>query len=102
MPYDQIHTFSARLGDQVIRVVSKPGIRDWDRVSAASELLAGAIELAASERVLLIGSGTGELGVALARRGGRVALMDTSALALAMAERTLQANGINNGRIVRA
>jgi 16S rRNA (guanine1207-N2)-methyltransferase len=106
MPYDQVHSFSARLGGQTMTVVSKPGIRDWDRdwdrVSAASELLADTIELAASERVLLIGSGPGALGVALARRGGSVTLMDISAIALAMAGRTLQANGIANGQIVQS
>jgi 16S rRNA (guanine1207-N2)-methyltransferase len=102
MPYDQVHSFSARLGDQIMTVVSKPGLRDWDRVSAASELLAGVIELATRERALLIGSGPGALGVVLARRGGRVALMDINAIALEMAGRTLQANGIANGQIVQS
>lgn len=97
--HDQTHTFSARLGDQTIQVISKPGMAHWDRVSPASLLLAEAAGVAVGERALLLGCGHGALGAALARRAGEVVLMDISALALTMAERTLRANAVTNASI---
>ncbi len=99
--YYQIREFSARLGEQTIQVVSKPGIPHWDAVSPASLLLAEAVEPADGDRALLIGCGHGALGVALSRRAraGEVALMDVSCIAAAMARRTLRANAVANARV---
>lgn len=99
MSYDQIREFSADVGGQIIRFISKPGLANWDRVSPASMLLADTIVLGGGERALLFGCGHGALGAALARSAREVVLMDTSALATAMAERTLRANGATNARV---
>jgi 16S rRNA (guanine1207-N2)-methyltransferase len=99
--YYQTRAFSITLGGQAIKLISKPGIPDWDSVSPAQQLLADAVKPAAGARILLLGCGPGALGVALARQAqaGSVALLDSSWIALAMAERTLNANNVTNARV---
>ncbi|MGN6675767.1 MAG: methyltransferase [Thermomicrobiales bacterium] len=101
LPYYRVTELAAEVGGQTVRVVTKPGIPYWQRVSRAALLLADAAEVAPDARVLLLGCGPGALGVALARRasGGMVRLVDTSAIALDMAERTLAANAIGNAAV---
>lgn len=101
MSYDQIHSFSAHLGGQAVRFVSKPGLAHWDDVSPASRLLADAVRPAADARVLLLGCGHGALGAALAGQAhaGATVLMDSSVVAAAMARRTLDANATANARV---
>jgi 16S rRNA (guanine1207-N2)-methyltransferase len=102
--YYQIRAFSARLADQTVQVIAKPGMADWDRVSPAHQLLAEVARPAADARVLLLGCGHGALGVVLARRAreGAVVLLDTNWIALAMAERTRQANAVANANVCTA
>src|SRR3954447_18623420 len=99
--YYQTRTFSATLGGQAIKVFSKPGIPDWDSVSPAQQLLADAIKPAPGARMLLLGCGPGALGAALARQAhtGSAALLDSSWIALAMAERTLNVNDVTYARV---
>src|SRR4051812_3558891 len=99
--YYQARTFSATLGEQAITIISKPGIPDWDCVSPAQQLLAEVVKPAADACMLLVGCGPGALGAVLARQAsrGQVALLDSSWIALAMAERTLLANRIMNARV---
>ena len=99
--YYQTRTFSITLGGQAIKIISKPGIPDWDSVSPAQQLLADAVKPTADARMLLLGCGPGALGVALARQAqaGSATLLDSSWIALAMAERTLSANNVANARI---
>jgi len=99
--YYQTHTFSATIGGQAIKIISKPGIPDWDNVSPAQQLLADAVKPAADARMLLLSCGPGALGVALARQAhaGSAILLDSSWIALEMAERTLSANNVTNARV---
>ena len=99
--YYQTRTFSATLGGQAIKIISKPGIPDWDSVSPAQHLLADAIKPMADARMLLLGCGPGALGAALARQAhaGSATLLDSSGMALSMAERTLNANNVTNARV---
>ena len=96
--YYSTKNFRVNLQDQEIRVVSKPGIPDWDRLSKIKRLLADNIQVNSDSRILLLGCGHGALGVFLARKtlSGNVILMDTSIVALNMAKTTLELNGINN------
>src|SRR3954468_4286764 len=98
--YYQTRAFSATLGGQTIKIISKPGIPDWDSVSPAYHLLADAVKPMADARMLLLSCGPGALGVALARQAhaGNVTLLDSSWIALAMAEYTLSANTVTNAR----
>jgi len=99
--YYQTRAFSITLGGQAIKIISKPGIPDWDNVSPAQQLLADAVEPAAGAHMLLLGCGPGALGAALARQAhaGSATLLDSSWIALAMAERTLNANNVTNARV---
>ncbi|MEO7909429.1 MAG: methyltransferase [Roseiflexaceae bacterium] len=99
--YYQTRAFSITLGGQAIKLVSKPGIPNWDSVSPAQQLLADAVKPAADARMLLLGCGPGALGAALARQAhaGSATLLDSSWIALAMAERTLNANNMANARV---
>jgi 16S rRNA (guanine1207-N2)-methyltransferase len=94
--YRATFTFSASLGGEPLRVVSKRGLEDAERVPDAAALCAELLELAPDERVLLLGCGHGALGVAIGRRlpAGRLTLSDTSLIALRMAALTLEANGV--------
>jgi 16S rRNA (guanine1207-N2)-methyltransferase len=96
--YYQTRTFSITLGGQALTVISKPGIPDWDSVSPAQQLLANAAKPADDARMLLLGCGPGALGVALARQAhaGVAELLDSSWIALTMAEYTLNANNVAN------
>ncbi|HJZ48346.1 MAG TPA: methyltransferase [Roseiflexaceae bacterium] len=97
--YYHSRAFSATLGGQAIQIISKPGIPDWDGVSPAQVLLADAIRPPEGARVLLLRCGHGALGVALARQAGAVVLLDSNWIALTMAQRTLQANGVMNASV---
>jgi 16S rRNA (guanine1207-N2)-methyltransferase len=98
--YYQPRAASITLGGQALKLISKPGIPDWDRVSPAQQLLADAVKPATDARMLLLGCGPGALGAALARQAqaGSATLLDSSWIALAMAERTLNANNVRNAR----
>ena len=99
--YYQTRACSITLGGQALKLISKPGIPDWDCVSPAQQLLADAVKPAVDARMLLIGCGPGALGAALARQAqaGSATLLDSSRIALAMAERTLNANNVANARV---
>jgi 16S rRNA G1207 methylase RsmC len=99
--YYQTRALSITCGGQAIKLISKPGMPDWDSVSPAQQLLGDTVKPAADARMLLLGSGSGALGVALARKAhaGSATLLDSSWIALAMAERTLTSNNVTNARV---
>ncbi|HEU5097547.1 MAG TPA: methyltransferase [Roseiflexaceae bacterium] len=97
--YYQIQTFTATIGGQALQIISKPGFPDWDHISPAHRLLAEAIHPPTDARILLLGCSHGALGVMLAKQASSVDLLDPNSIALAMAQRTLQANGVTNARV---
>ena len=100
-PYYREATFDAPLGNGNVRIVTKPGIGNWERISPAAMLLAEAVQTTPEARVLLLGCGHGALGVTLARIAsqGSVLLVDANYTATTMAARTLAANGIINAAV---
>lgn len=100
-PEAATHELVVTLADQSLRLITRPGFSGWEGPTPAAHLLAAAVALAPTAQVLLLGSGPGALGVALARRlsGGALTLMDLNVGALALAERTLHANAITNARV---
>ena len=66
--YYQTRTLSTTLGGQAIKIITKPGIPDWDSVSPAQQLLADTVKPMVDARLLLLGCGTGALGTVLARQ----------------------------------
>lgn len=101
-PYYRTVEFGATLRGANVRVFTKPGLANWDGISAATNLLAESILVSSDARILLLGCGHGALGVALARAvpQGEVLLVDASFTATVMAARTLAANGITNARVI--
>jgi 16S rRNA (guanine1207-N2)-methyltransferase len=97
--YYQTQAFRATIGAHTIKIISKPGIPEWNHVSPAQALLADALDRPTGARILALGCGHGALGVALAKQAATVELNDPSWIALAMAQRTLQANGVANARV---
>jgi 16S rRNA (guanine1207-N2)-methyltransferase len=101
LPYDQAQEFLFTLRGQSVRVFSKPGIPQWDRLTIASQLLAENIRLKPADKVLLLGCGHGALAACLARlvSAGSLQVVDTSLISIRMTVRTLAANAIHNARV---
>jgi 16S rRNA (guanine1207-N2)-methyltransferase len=97
-PYEQIKQFSVNLCYDVIEVVSKPGLPDWDQLQPSSELLAMYPRLLPSDHVLLMGCHHGALSVYIARHLpiGQLCVMDNNYIAIEMTFRTLAANNISS------
>jgi 16S rRNA (guanine1207-N2)-methyltransferase len=74
---------------------TKPGLSGGDEINPAIKLLAEVVVLRKDGPVLVLGSGNGALGVALARQGdaNRLCLMETNWAALRVARMTLAENG---------
>jgi 16S rRNA (guanine1207-N2)-methyltransferase len=92
--YDQEKQLIFNLGGEQIKVISKPGLPDWDQLLPSTELLAENAWLHPGDNVLLIGSHHGELASFLAHHllNGTVSIMDNSYLALKMTGKTLLIN----------
>ena len=101
LPYYQTHAFTAHVGGYDVRVVSKPGLPHWDQITPATMLLADAAAPDPASDMLVLGCGHGALGVSLARQApaGSVRMMDPNVAALAMAQRTIQANAVAHAAV---
>lgn len=101
-PYEKVQKFQVELAGQEINYFSKPGLPDWDQITPSTALLGEKVLLRPGDRALLLGSGNGALGPAFARQlhPGELWLADTSFIALEMSRRTLQANSVQNARIL--
>lgn len=102
LPYEEVSQFSVRLGKELLEVVSKPGLPDWDQVLPSAELLAEYPGLRPTDHVLLFGCHHGALGVVLARRlsDGHLCIIDNNFIALEMTRRTLVVNNISSVKIL--
>lgn len=101
MDYHRFREITLELNDTAYRLVSKPGIVSWDRADPATRLLAGALDPAPTDAVLVLGCGNGLLGLVAAERAPRcrVLLVDDSCVAVEAARRTLALNGIANAEV---
>ncbi len=100
-PYNQVKEFTFFLRGQPIHVLSKPGIPQWDRLTATSQLLADNIRLDPSDSVFLSGSTHGALAVCLARLvpQGSLEVSDSSLICMRLTAQTLEANAIQNAQM---
>jgi 16S rRNA (guanine1207-N2)-methyltransferase len=85
-----------------VTLVSKPGVFAWDRLDGGTERLVDVMAIAASDRVLDLGCGTGLAGLAAARRAlrGEIVLVDSDLRAVRSARRTLEANRVPNANVL--
>jgi 16S rRNA (guanine1207-N2)-methyltransferase len=99
---DYVQTWSVRHHDQTVNLISLPGVFAHGRLDSGSRLLLHSLEhLNPSGRILDFACGSGVIGIAVLRRdpGIRLTLLDSSALALESAHRSLQANGMQAERV---
>ncbi len=73
-------------------VVTMPGVFSWDHLDAGTALLLDHLDVKPDMRVLDIGCGYGILGMAAARAGAQVALIDDDLLAVRCARASVEAN----------
>ena len=100
--YEQVKQFSVMLFNEIIEVVSKPGLPDWDQLLPSTELLAECLRLLPTDRVLLYGSHHGALSVFIARHlpFGKLSVTDNNFTALEMIRRTLAVNSISSVNLI--
>src|SRR4030042_3542642 len=95
-PYEQLKQFQLKLYNELVEVVSKPGLPDWDQRLPSTELLAEHLRLLPTDHVLLFGSHHGALSVFIARHLplGRLSVIDNNYKVLEMVRKTLEVNDI--------
>lgn len=96
--YEETRQFSYSIGNQLIQVVSKPGLSDWNALPPASRLLAEYPHPLPTDRILLLGCHHGALAVALAHllKQGKLWVTDVDFIALEMTRQTLELNHIES------
>lgn len=95
-------TYDVVVDDILTELVSCAGAFARDRVDGGAAALIEAMQINPGESVLEIGTGTGLVALAAARRGAMVAATDVSYRAVASARRTLDANGYGNVNVAHA
>jgi 16S rRNA (guanine1207-N2)-methyltransferase len=100
--YHQFRIHEARIADQDYRYVTKPGIVNWNRVDDDVELLLTGSDLAAGQRVAVVGCGHGLLGAAIGDQvpGVQLTLLDSNLVAVRAAEKTMQLYDFAGTRVV--
>jgi 16S rRNA (guanine1207-N2)-methyltransferase len=99
--YYTYRTLTAELRGQIVKIISKPGLPNWERLDPGTRLLAERVEIGVRDRVLDLGCGPGVIGVIAARLAhkGHITLVDSNCVAVEAAQRTLAANGIDNASV---
>jgi 16S rRNA (guanine1207-N2)-methyltransferase len=100
--YYTYRTLTVELREQAVKVVTKPGLPNWEGLDPGTRLLAEAMEIGPEDRVLDLGCGPGAVGVVAAwlAHQGHVTLVDSNCVAVEAARHTLAANGIENASVV--
>ncbi|HEX3053886.1 MAG TPA: methyltransferase [Aggregatilineaceae bacterium] len=80
--------------DGEITIVTQPGVFSWDHLDKGTELLLDHLGVKAGDEVLDIGCGYGIIGIAAARVGANVVMVDDDLLAVRCAQGTVAANGL--------
>jgi 16S rRNA (guanine1207-N2)-methyltransferase len=103
-PLKKIKSFAAefvfRDGEHLIRACSRPGVFSHRRIDAGARQLLNAMEVAAGNRILDIGCGSGVLSLAAALRASDVEVhaVDSNARAIECVGRGAAMNGLSNVR----
>jgi 16S rRNA (guanine1207-N2)-methyltransferase len=94
-----VESWPLEVAGETLAIRSLPGVFSHGRLDEGTARLLDVLAPPAHGRVLDVGCGAGVLGCHIARRhpGLRVELVDSDALAVESARRTLAANGVSNG-----
>jgi 16S rRNA (guanine1207-N2)-methyltransferase len=97
-PYEEVSQFSARLGEETMHIISKPGLPEWGKLRPSTELLAENSALNPGDFVLLYGCHQGALAVYLARNLSKdhLSITDINYTSLEVTQMNLAANKINS------
>ena len=92
---------TAEIGGESLRVATRSGYPEWWQVDPAQALLGAYAELVSGQRTLVTPCGHGALAAWASRAAGaaHVHALDTNAVAVEMARRTLDANGMEGTRV---
>lgn len=93
---DQERIIEDRLGHHPMRVATRPGFPHWEEISPAVRLFANNARISPDERVLVCPCGHGALGMWAARQTTSTTLLDVNIIAIEMARRTLDLNGVRD------
>ena len=91
---DWVTTYSLAVRQQALQVISLPGVFSYGRLDEGTQLLLETLETPPSARVLDFGCGAGLIGATIKQTwpSSKVDMVDTNALALEAAHRTMSAN----------
>ena len=88
----QARVFARPEGDY--QIITQPGVFSWDHLDDGTALLLDHLGAEPDSDVLDIGCGYGIIGLAAARAGARVVLVDDDLLAVRSARASVEANGL--------
>jgi 16S rRNA (guanine1207-N2)-methyltransferase len=97
-PYEQEKCISMKLSGEIIEVISKPGLQDWDQLLPSTELLAEYQKVRPSDNVHIFGCHHGALCVFTARElpFGKLSISDNNSIALELTRKSLEVNHISS------
>jgi 16S rRNA G1207 methylase RsmC len=98
----QTQELLVNLNKELIRVITKPGFPEWNKITPATQLLAVYPIINPDDIILLLGCYQGALAVHLARglREGNLFIWDHNYTALEMTQLSLEANRFSSFTIV--
>ena len=94
-------TIQARLGDESLRFITRPGVFSYSELDAGARALIETMEIQAGDRVLDLGCGIGSNGIVAGRKGaGEVVFVDSNVRAVALAELNATACQLSSFRTI--
>lgn len=96
--YTGRQVFTTDLAGQSVQFISKPGIPNWNLVTASMALIAGLFPNLSDERILYLGCSHGAGAVAIAQGSPQCEIWchDDNAIAIEMTNNTFRANRLTN------
>ncbi len=100
--FDSFRELSVTLRSHDLKLFSRPGVFSWDHLDEATEVLADQIEIRSGESILDLGCGSGPLGIvaSMLSGGAPLVMLDSDVEAVRSAQKSAEAAGIENFRVL--